>query len=48
VVHRSFQVPPGLPREGVTQRQLLEMHGIPRRAQSSSSRRSRPPPTPRG
>jgi predicted DsbA family dithiol-disulfide isomerase len=34
VVHRSFQVHPGLPREGVTQRQLLEMHGIsPARAQ---------------
>ncbi|GHJ37732.1 DsbA family protein [Streptomyces sp. TS71-3] len=31
VVHRSFQIHPGLPREGVTQRRLLEMHGIPAR-----------------
>ena len=28
VVHRSFQVHPDLPRAGVTQRELLEMHGI--------------------
>ncbi|GAA3367095.1 DsbA family oxidoreductase [Streptomyces antimycoticus] len=29
VTHRSFQVHPDLPREGVTQRKLLKMHGIP-------------------
>ncbi|MDX3238705.1 DsbA family oxidoreductase [Streptomyces sp. ME03-5709C] len=29
VVHRSFQVHPDLPREGITQRKLLERHGIP-------------------
>lgn len=29
VTHRSFQVHPNLPREGVTQRKLLGMHGIP-------------------
>ncbi|MFF0401090.1 DsbA family protein [Streptomyces sp. NPDC005248] len=29
VTHRSFQIHPDLPREGVTQRQLLEMYGIP-------------------
>jgi predicted DsbA family dithiol-disulfide isomerase len=29
VVHRSFQVHPDLPRAGVTQHELLEMHGIP-------------------
>lgn len=29
VVHRSFQLHPDLPRAGVTQRKLLEMHGIP-------------------
>ena len=29
VVHRSFQVHPGLPREGVTQRELLRTHGMP-------------------
>ncbi|MDX3075536.1 DsbA family protein [Streptomyces sp. MI02-7b] len=29
VVHRSFQVHPDLPRQGVAQRQLLRMHDIP-------------------
>ncbi|MFF3564734.1 DsbA family protein [Streptomyces sp. NPDC002574] len=29
VVHRSFQVHPDLPREGVSQRQLLRTHRIP-------------------
>jgi predicted DsbA family dithiol-disulfide isomerase len=29
VVHRSFQIHPDLPRTGVTQRELLEMHGMP-------------------
>jgi len=29
VIHRSFQLHPELPREGVTQRKLLELHGIP-------------------
>jgi predicted DsbA family dithiol-disulfide isomerase len=29
VVHRSFQIHPDLPRGGITQRQLLETHGIP-------------------
>lgn len=29
LVHRSFQLHPDLPRTGVTQRQLLETHGIP-------------------
>ncbi|MEU3983775.1 DsbA family oxidoreductase [Streptomyces sp. NPDC026672] len=29
VVHRSFQLHPDLPRTGVTQRRLLEMHNIP-------------------
>ncbi|MEU1623398.1 DsbA family oxidoreductase [Streptomyces sp. NPDC005722] len=28
IVHRSFQVHPDLPREGITQRRLLEEHGI--------------------
>ncbi|MFE0631879.1 DsbA family protein [Streptomyces sp. NPDC058864] len=29
IVHRSFQLHPDLPREGITQRRLLEVHGIP-------------------
>ncbi|MDX2708358.1 DsbA family oxidoreductase [Streptomyces sp. PA03-6a] len=28
IVHRSFQLHPDLPREGITQRRLLEKHGI--------------------
>ncbi|MEU6343290.1 DsbA family oxidoreductase [Streptomyces sp. NPDC046977] len=31
VVHRSFQLHPDLPREGVTQRQLLRQHNVPAR-----------------
>ncbi|WP_432043116.1 DsbA family oxidoreductase [Streptomyces cadmiisoli] len=29
IVHRSFQLHPDLPREGISQRRLLDMHGIP-------------------
>jgi predicted DsbA family dithiol-disulfide isomerase len=33
VIHRSFQLHPDLPREGVTQRELLRTHGLPASAE---------------
>jgi predicted DsbA family dithiol-disulfide isomerase len=34
VVHRSIQLHPDLPREGVTQRRLLQLHGVPASAET--------------